>query len=847
MSHAIELQPGELRHLSRFVDEAVRRWPEMPPPEQPVPKPAPESLLAEPERTLRRFRQQASIHILWRDLTGLATIEDTGAAISALARECIELALTVARARIEADHGQLLDSNGEAIGLAVIGMGKLGGNELNFNSDIDLVFVHRARGQSDGRRRLDSAAYLKKLALELIRLLDAVTADGRVWVVDTRLRPFGDSGALVWSLGAMEQYFLNEGRAWERYAWLKADAVAGDLATGRALIEALQPFVFRRYLDYGIFDSLRELHAQIDAKSRADSQRDDIKRGPGGIRELEFLIQSQQILRGGREAELRVPGFLPALRACRRLDIVTDGEARELADAYRFLRILENRLQAMTGRQGHHLPEQSEDRERLARLMGETDWGALSQRIDRQRERVRQHFSKRFKDPHSDRVHPSGLWPPDEHLTDTLEQAGFEAPAPIAEALQNLHRRTASRALSAEGRRRLERLMPELLDEVVKHPNPDMGLAELLRLIEQISRRSAYLALLHERPATLERLVRVFRSSPRLAEWIIAAPQLLDDLLDPIHGSEPPDPPRADPNDTEASLHALGRWRQAGFLRTALAELDGQLSAVEAAAQLASVAETAVNLVLALIREREVDLAVIAYGNLGAGLLHFESDLDLVFLHGEGPAPVRTAQRLISFMQLPLPGGRLFEIDTRLRPNGRSGLLVSRLDRFADYQASQAWTWEHQALIRARWVAGNPELREGFDQARARVLTQAREASEVRQALGEMRQRQRAERPESTVKGLLTDLQFIAECGLLCSAHDHPDLIIRRRPDQLLEALGAIGWLEPGRAAPLIEDWSSLLGFRHRQWLERDGEGQAEAELIGRVQDAFRSVFDLSG
>jgi len=842
----IDIDFARLRKLSRFVDEVLRRWPDAGPIDQAVSRPSTEAVLVAPEKTLRRYRQLALVHALWMDLTGQADIECTGQTISSLARDCLALALVVASQRIQADFGVLRDDHDKPIELSVLGLGKLGGDELNFNSDIDVVFAYRDRGRSDGRRRLDAAAYLKRLALELIGLLDAVTSDGRVWVVDTRLRPFGEAGALVWSIGAMEQYFVNEGRSWERYAWLKAAPAAGDTRTAEALLQTLQPFIFRRYLDYGIFESLRELHARIDANSHAEARRNDIKRGPGGIRELEFLVQSQQILRGGRDRTLRVAGFLPALRACSAHGLIKTETVHSLRQAYQFLRILENRLQAMTGRQTHELPRTDRDRQMLAQLMGAQDWGALAREIAVYRTCVRDHFSQQFADRPSDRPSQSpatALWPPGPATEQGLKDLGVTAAESIAGLLHGLARRVANRALSAEGRRRLERLMPELMAEVLRHPTPESGLKPLLDLIEQISQRSAYLALLHERPTTLERLVRVFRASSRLATWIVRSPQLIDDLLDPVHGLELPTAPPAEPEDPESTLNALGRWRQAGFLRTALAELDGRIDALEAAARLSRIAEITLARVLELSSENESDLAVIAYGNLGAGLAHFESDLDLVFLHHDGPAPVRTAQRLISFMQLPLPGGRLFEIDTRLRPNGRSGLLVSRLDRFADYQSTQAWTWEHQALIRARWVAGNERLKSAFDQVRAQVLAQRRDTRKVRHDLAQMRRRQLAERDESEVKRGMTDLQFIAECGLLSAAAGDSGLIALRRPDRQLARLGEIGWLESGQAEHLARCWRELLDFSHRQWLEDASSQELDRTLIEPVRAAWPTVF----
>ncbi len=846
MIRPVKIAPPELQQLSRFVDEAWRRWPDSPAPDQPVPVPSIDNVMAAPETVLRRYRQLASTHILWRDLAGQADIETTGRSISALARQCIELALIAATRRVENDFGELRDDNGKPIRLAVLGLGKLGGDELNFNSDIDVVFIYRGSGHSNGRRALDAASYLKRVAVQLIQILDSVTADGRVWVVDTRLRPFGNAGALVWSLGAIEQYFLNEARTWERYAWLKAAPVAGDQASAQALLTAIHPFIFRRYLDYGIFESLRKLHDQIDAKSRQDSRHDDIKRGVGGIRELEFLVQSLQILRGGRYPALQTQGFFPALRALAQADLLDEQKARELGEAYGFLRILENRLQAMNGRQSHHLPDRQDEQDRLVELMGQSDWDALIAESDRHRHIVQKQFRAYFRARPAVDVKATALWPPGDDLEQRLRQAGIAGSETLAELLHALEKRISDRALSAEGRGRLERLMPSLLAEVTGYKDPETGLADLLQLIDQISRRSAYLALLHERPATLKRLVQVFRQSPRLAAWIVASPQLLDDLLDPVHCRQLPTPPEADQKDPEATLFALGRWRQAGFLRTALAEMDGTLDAVQAADQISRVASVCIDKILELTAPASAPLAVIAYGNLGAGLLHFDSDLDLVFLHGEGAAPLRSAQRFISYMQIPLPGGRLFEIDTRLRPNGNAGTLVSSIDHFSNYQSTQAMHWEHQALIRARWVAGDLAVQSRFEHTRAAVLTTERREDTVRHELGEMRQRQQLERPETPVKRLLTDLQFIAECGLLCRAHQLPELIHARRPDRLLALLGQCDWMRPAMAEQLSAIWQRLLSHRHQQWLGRDEDVAALDDLRDQVHQAWARFFDPS-
>ncbi|RFF30530.1 bifunctional [glutamate--ammonia ligase]-adenylyl-L-tyrosine phosphorylase/[glutamate--ammonia-ligase] adenylyltransferase [Wenzhouxiangella sediminis] len=838
-------RPGKdlLGSHCRFVAEAWRRFEDAPDPDRALPRPSESAMREDPAAELRRYRQLQSIHILWRDLTGEADIAETGKALSTLAGECIELALAAAERAVAERHGWVENEQGERQRLIVFGLGKLGGGELNFNSDIDLVFAHDAQGRSSGPRRVDAADWMKRVARKLIGLLDTVDAHGRAWVVDTRLRPFGESGALVWSVPAMEQYFLSEGRTWERYAWLKAAPVAGDIESGRALIEALQPFVYRRYLDYGIFESLRDLHRRIDANARARSDLDDIKRGRGGIRELEFLVQSLQILRGGREASLRRTGFLPALDACSRLGLIPSEEAGELRDAYGFLRILENRLQAMTARQGHELPEDEPQRRRLAELMSFDDWHELESALAAHRRVVTRYFSERFREPEEQTEAGDGLWPPPENLAERLRRTGFQDPEEAAEHLTRCHADLQRRPLSAEGRQRLERLMPKLIEVVGRQRPPDTGLADLLRLVDQVSRRSAYLALLRERPETLERLVRVFHLSQRVAEWIIAAPQLIDDLLDPINGFELPAAPKPDPDDREASLWALSRWRQAGFLRTALAELDDRLDAVGAGRQLSDMAGVIVESSLDLAGSGDADLAVIGYGNLGAGQLHFESDLDLVFLHRSGEAPRRVVQRLVSALQMPLPGGRLFEIDTRLRPNGRAGMLVSTLESFAEYQRNKAWTWEHQALIRARWIGGDRSLEPEFEAVREAVLRQPREEKSAASDLAGMRARQLRERRESPTKRALTDLQFLAELGVLTRAAEHPGLVAHRRTDTQLEALAEAGWLDGEQARALAEDWRGLLERRHMDWLRREPAPFDEDGVRERIDDAWSDRF----
>lgn len=795
---------------------------------------------------LRRYRLAQSVRLLWLDVTGQCSLEEIGHRLSSLARDCLTQALHSAEMEVERQQGQLLDQTGRPMHLSVIGMGKLGGDELNFNSDIDVVMAYSGQGQATGRRALDASEYFSKVARALIQRLDTVTVHGRVWAVDTRLRPFGSTSALAWSVPAMEAYFLNEGRTWERYAWLKASHASGDAITSQSLLDALKPFIYRRYLDYGIFDALRSLHEKIDGQSQRLGGDIDIKRGPGGIRALEFLVQSLQLLEGGRAPDLQVTGFLPALRALRHLDLLADEQAKDIESAYAFLRTVENRLQAMTGRQTHQLPTEHRDWECLTRLMGYSSVADFKGTLAHTRDWVQKTFQSQFLDKVK-RPTAKLSWPPSPDLDKQLGQHGLDDDTQtVSDALLSLNDRLRKRPLSREGRLRLERFMPELVEKIIQQPDPTLGLSEMLLLIERIAQRSSYLALLYERPEITDQVIKTFRASEQVARWVIDSPQLLDDLIDPQHRLTMPTPPTMDPNDLEAGLNQLGRWRQTTFLKIALAELNRSINTEEASAHLTKVAETCLQVILESLAP-DMPLAVIAYGNAGAGTLHYASDLDCVFLHSpsqDAQPLIKVAQRLISMLQLPLPGGRLFEIDTRLRPNGRAGLLVSDIDQFQDYQQSQAWLWEHQALIRARWVAGDVSLKKRFNEIRRDVLMQPRNPRDTAETLHAMRVKQQQERQESAIRKRLTDLQFVSELGVLTQAHARQALVEARSPSDQLPLLSGLD-LETKEF--LVGAWQMLRAAQHHQWLDRQPSADIplnDTTLDQNIQAAWQALSD---
>ncbi|MGY6518853.1 MAG: bifunctional [glutamate--ammonia ligase]-adenylyl-L-tyrosine phosphorylase/[glutamate--ammonia-ligase] adenylyltransferase [Lysobacteraceae bacterium] len=833
--------------------------------EAPPPRP---SVSAHPEAEwptlLRRFRRQASLRLLWRDVAGVDAIEDTLAGASALAEDCVQAALEALVPQMEAVHGVVRDAEGQPQSLVVFALGKLGGGELNFSSDVDLVFAYPARGSSDGPRVLDADGWFTRLGQRLIRLLDEVTPEGFCHRVDMRLRPFGASGRLALPFAAMEQYFQREGRDWERYAWVKARPVAGDVEAGERFLCSLRPFIYRRYLDYTALDGLREMKAMIAAEVSRRDLGDHVKLGPGGIREIEFLAQALQLIRGGREPALRGRGLLSTLDALAEGGHVDAEVAARLADAYRLLRHVENRLQMMGDTQAHQLPADALGRARLALGMGFDGFEALSAKLSGQRRFVEQEFA-RLLAPRRRSAQVSDLalyWrrvaeddPAVEPDHAPLAEAGFADAGRAGAALRDFARSAAFRGLSARGRTRLDNVLPALLHAAGASADPDPALARVLVLLQAVARRTSYLALLDEQPAARQRLVDVTSRSALLAERVAEHPLLLDELLDARVSGGPPDreamqaeldallaPLAAD--DTEEALRILNEFRQSVAFRTGFALLAGRQGADESARQLAWLAEIVVLAALPLAEAQLVrahgripgaGIAIVGYGSLGGEELGFGSDLDLVFLYAcapdalsDGERPIEAArwygrlvQKLIGLLDTVTPAGRLYEIDLRLRPDGAGGLLVTSMESFAAYQRQRAWTWEQQALVRARAIGGRGPVEAIFEAVRAETVAMPRDPDTLRTEVIGMRRKMRAELDRSREgrfdlkqgPGGLVDLEFALQFLVLAHAGTHPELAAPRHTLELLQAVGACGLLDPEGVAAWAE--------AHRLLLER--------------------------
>lgn len=872
-------QPGLLATLKR--DEGADAF---------VPPPLSAEQSAQWPELLRSYRAAESTRLVWRDVLGLDEVDAILAGSTRLAENCLRTALEALETEFAQRHGVMRAADGSTQRLVVFGLGKLGGGELNFSSDIDLVYTYPQGGESDGARSLAAEDYFARLGQRLAKLLDEPTVDGFSHRVDLRLRPFGNAGRVALSFAGMDQYFQREGRDWERYAWLKARAVAGDIEAGERWLQTLRPFVYRRYLDFTALDGLREMKAAIAAEVARRELADDIKRGPGGIREIEFLAQALQLIHGGREATLRERRLLPALRALMEARQISQEDGDALIHAYRFLRKLENRLQMLRDAQTHALPENALDRARIAQGLGYPDWSALDAALAVQRARVAAEFGELLAPRQRDATPGalSGYWRalPNSGNAEALAAAGFADPGSADAALRDFANSSGVLGLSDGARVRLDRVLPALLEGAARSSQPDAAIKRLLVLLRAILRRASYLALLDEQPSALNRLVDVVARSALLAERLALYPLLLDELLDTRVGGPMPDrevmrrecEPALHEDDPETALRALNEKRLALSFRIALAALDGRQSARDSTRQLAWLAEEVVRVVLRMVHAEVVAahgevaggrFAVIGYGSLGGEELGFGSDLDLVFLFdadasaiSSGARPLeagrwyaRLAQKLVALLGAATGAGRLYDVDVRLRPDGAKGLLVSSVSSYRDYQLERAWTWEHQALVRARGVAGDASLLAEFDAIRERTLSQSRDARKLQEEVGSMRLKMRAELDRSDAArfdlkqgaGGLVDLEFLLQFLVLRDSSSHAALLGPRDTQGLIDALRATGTLDETQSQSLLRVHGYFVSEGLNCTLDRRPRLLPESEAILSARAVVRAAVSQHG
>jgi len=715
------------------------------------------------KRRLRRLRQRVLLRTMARDLENAADLAEVCATMSALAEACIGAALAWLH---QPD-------------LIVVAMGKLGGRELNVSSDIDLVFVH-----PDSNERPADPQRLERTGRKLIALLGEVTGDGFAFRVDMRLRPYGDSGALVSGFDALEAYFVAQGRQWERYAWIKARFISGSAADKKILQEIVRPFVYRKYLDYGTLEAMRRLHAEVRRDVARRELAEHVKLGPGGIREIEFIAQALQLVRGGRDAELTVRPTLAVLNLLLKKRLLPETAKTELSGAYVFLRNVEHRLQYLDDAQTHELPVDEGDRARLAHMAGFKSWDAFHCALNAHRQAVTRHFQSVFAEPGAETE--AKPWP--EHPRLASLRAG---------------QRYAQ--LPEDSKRRFDALIPALAQAAAAMPDPAATLARGVDLLEAIARRAAYLALLAERPEALERVARMIGASSWAAEYVTRHPLLLDELLDDRVLYAAPDwrefelglrgALAAAGSDVERQMNVVREQHQSQLFRLLAQDLAGLLTVEVLADHLSQLADIVLQVSLEAawshVASRHYErprFAVIAYGKLGGKELGYASDLDIIFVYDDADERAaenyaRLAQRYNNWLTLRTSAGTLFDTDLQLRPSGSSGLLVSPLAAFEEYQERAAWPWEHQALTRARYCAGDREIGNGFEEIRKKILQRERNSSKLAREVIDMREKLHAAHPNKSGlfdlkhdRGGMIDIEFTVQFLVLAHAHRHPQL-----------------------------------------------------------------------
>ena len=843
-------QPPNLSDLRRFCDEIA----------------ASVDTLEAVQGQIRRFRNRYFLHVLWREYARIADLNETLYAISDLADELLRAAASYAQRQMQERFGVVRNEDGDRVDLLVLGMGKLGGRELNFSSDIDIIFLYPGGKESDGRKSLNPQEYFARVAHTVIALLDTLTADGFAFRVDTRLRPFGDSGPPVTSFAALESYLVQHGRDWERYAYVKARAV-GPVPPAGVLADLndnlISPFVYRRYLDYGVFESLREMHALIAAEVQRRELADNIKLGPGGIREIEFIVQALQLVRGGGQPELQgceLQKILPRLAG--RHDL-TEADAEQLLTDYEFLRRTENFIQAMRDRQTHELPTNPVDQARLFVAMGCGNWSEFSIELQSHRDNVARQFDKiAFRERaiavgEQTAQEIRDLWDAAGEVdawTAAIRDQGFDDAQALAEVMVRFRATAAYADIAAN--RRLADFVPKLFVLLARFDSPTSTLQRVLEVIDRIVRRSAYIALLNENDAALAKLVNLCSRSVYITRQIARYPVLLDELLDPgsyvdrisrenLTAELAERAAAIDAGDSEAQMEMLAHFQRTTQFRIAIADYDETLTIMRVSDSLTELAETVLQFALDVAwrdlvhkhgKPGDSSLAIIAYGKLGGLELSYGSDLDLVFLHdpvaagamtdGEKPLEctmffTRLVRRLMHFLTTQTTSGVLYEVDTRLRPDGKSGLLVSNTEAFERYQEENAWTWEHQALLRARAVAGDPGVSARFNDIRSKTLCAGLHGETLRNDVLSMRSRMRSNLDKTDTenfdlkqgKGGIGDIEFLVQYLVLANAVKHSSVIEYTDNIRQLDALAADDLIDTATAEKLQDCYRA---YRHR-------------------------------
>ena len=832
---------------SPYLANVLRRWPTC----LPVPGEEPQALLSknwasenkilldtlleahtweEAARILRIHKHRSFFHIGSRDLSGEATLTEVIQAISNLAEGCLEAGYQWLNRQLSARYGRPMvyteEGKKTVARFVILGMGKLGARELNFSSDVDLIYLFDAgHGEVEDSCTLSLKAYFNRLGRDLIRLLGEPTAEGQVFRIDLRLRPEGESGELSLSRDSAELYYESWGQTWERSAMIKARPVAGDLAWGDDFLKELQPFIFRRYLDFGALDAIREMKRKIDRKmTMAEDYYHNIKLGYGGIREIEFFVQSHQLIHGGKNPVLRHRETLLTLDHLCQAGWLTQETSHLLAEAYRFLRTLEHRLQIKHDQQLHSIPEDQKAFERLSKRMGMAKDETLRTHLRKVRDSVHTIYEALFLDaekkneasynPHIETLLTCEAG--EEKSLDQLKKAGFNDPEKAGTLMRILREGPKRLGLTESMRCWYRRIAAPLLQEILRAPDPDMAIHHADNFLASLGHRISYLALLLENPPILTLLVRLFGTSVLLSRFFMKHPELMDRLVtqDFLQHDQNRDALSHElttllkgADEKEERFNIIRAFKNSETLRIGVRDLSHMAELTEVMSGLSALADVILTRILEDAFEELTErygspntpFVILAMGKLGGRELNYASDLDLIFLHGsQGEAPwtdgsnaianslffTRLGQRVITAMTTLTRSGKLYELDMRLRPSGNSGTLVTSAEAFLRYQKEEAWVWEHQALTRARVVAGDSAFAKDLHQEIRTIIQQTREIELLRQDVVQMRLRifneKKPDKDWIDIKqsrGGIVDIEFLAQFLILAYADKNPDII----------------------------------------------------------------------
>lgn len=845
------------------------------------------------DKKLRIFRKQQMSRFIFRDINRLCSTEQLIKELSWFADACIQYAVNWYYQSLTEKHGLPIgDESGEVQSFVVLGMGKLGAHELNLSSDIDLMFCYPESGVTDGKKSIDNQKFFIKLGQGVIKSLDKITIDGFVFRVDMRLRPYGQSGALVLNFDAMEMYYEDQGREWERYAMIKARCVAGSQVAGAELLMRLRPFVYRRYTDFSVIQSLRDMKTLINREVRRLGKEDDVKLGAGGIREIEFIVQSYQLIYGGRDEELQERSLIKALDVIGRRGFLAKQVVEKMLIAYRFLRNAEHVIQAINDEQTQRLPTDKNSQQRMIYALDYLLWDDFLTDFHQYREWVHKYFADVVAEAEEDNETISeweDIWtePDTERFSQCLQKKGFSE----AEQLQLVHLKTDSRLerLESIAAERLNTFMPSFLNRLHATENRGESVASLIALIEAILRRTAYLVLFNENPQALERLIVIAKASPWVMQQLVRHPVLLDELISTEGlGSVPKagelqellrqQSLRLNIDDVEGHMEMLRYFRLAHHLHIVAAEASGTLPLMKVSDYLSFLADAILEYVLQLAWLQMVEkhgtpsgvaddvigaaFVIVAYGKLGGIELSHTSDLDLIFLYDadvmgetDGEKPIenrvffsRLGQRIIHLLTTRTVLDRLYEVDTRLRPSGSKGLLVNTIDMFEKYQQDEAWTWEHQALVRARPVAGPYQLIEKFEVIRQKVLQKKRDLSVLKQDVLAMRLKMydhlapahtKSESAEffhlKHSRGGIVDIEFMVQYFVLAWSHQYPELTRWTDNIRILETLAQTGLITEENAQALIEAYQAYRSEGHKLTLRQEKNEASVTEFAAHL------------